>query len=174
MRSEDTRRDRRLDQRRIAKIAWASAPPSFPPLRVLVSPAPKGQPPNSPGQCPGNCQPRQMIGPIGRISQIGRIARGGWLMGRPLRGQVTKAQHQNLRRGAQGGWSWQNRLHGVPRAFIRRPRRGSWQRSRTPSYHRRPGHARAGGRPSPPPAANWQFASSPDRGRAGVFSSQFG
>ncbi len=64
-----------------------------------VLPAQKGQSPTSSGQRPGNCQPPLRIGPIGRISQIGRIACSGWLMFRPLRGQLPEAQHQNLRVG---------------------------------------------------------------------------
>jgi hypothetical protein len=47
--------------------------------------APEGQSQRSLGQRPGNCHPPQLIGPIGRISQIGRIASGGWLMCRPFR-----------------------------------------------------------------------------------------
>ncbi len=55
---------------------------------------------HSPRQRPGNCQPSQLIGPIGRISQIGRIASVGCLICRPIRGQVSKAQHQRRWRRA--------------------------------------------------------------------------
>jgi len=51
------------------------------------------------GQRRGNCQRPHMISPIGRISQIGRIGCGGWLMFRPF---GAKSRKRNSKTGASG------------------------------------------------------------------------